>query len=376
MNILIIGPYKQHDEWGNKSRSILQALQNTNHNITSRPIFLSNNPNYNTSIMSSELTVSNTYDVVIQFILQPYTTYIGKIPRNIGIFNYETVPENLPIDLLSAETLMDEIWTESSSVKGGLEALFKKKNINTKVTQIPLTLNVDELPKEPDVLKKNPQLENRFIFYCICDLLDDQDAFKEICMAYFNTFTQQDMVALVAFSNTYIEDQKVRDLLTDVRSSIGNLTSIQDQAVINITMPQPPTGTWTLQDRVNMHSLGDAMISISHSVAAKSTVLEAAMYQKTPIVNNRNSAYDLLGEENLWGIESYNDICTYKGRPLNFRFTAGELWNTTNIKSLGTTMQSCYINKLERDKKRLANSQLRQQFASVDYEKILNEGSI
>ena len=376
MNILFIGPYKQNDEWGHKSRSLLKALQNTKHNITSRPIFLSNNPNYNTSTISSELNTFETYDIAIQFVLQPYATYIGNVKRNIGIFNYETIPDSIATDLLVAETLMDEIWTESSSVKNGLEKLFKEKNIDTKVTQIPLTLNIDELPKKPSDVKRIPELENRFIFYCMCDLLDDQDAFKETCIAYLNTFTQHDMVALVAFANGYVDDQKIQDLLKDVRSSIGSTSSVHDQALINITAPPPPMGTWSPQDRVNIHNQGDAMVSISHSVSAKSSVLEAAVYQKTPIVNSQNAIYDLLGEENVWGIESYNDTCTYKNRSLNYRFTANELWNITNIKSLGMTMHNCYVNKLERDQKKLSNSKLRQQFEDVDYEKVLNEGNI
>ena len=375
MNILFIGPYRQHDEWGSKSRSMLNALQNTKHTITSRPIYLSNNYSVDTSVVASELTVSNTYDVVIQFVLQPYAVRIGTIPKNIGIFNYETISNNLPIDLLSAENLMDEVWTESSTIKESLETLFKNNNINTKVTQIPLTLNIEELPKHQEVLK-SPQLENRFIFYCMCDLLNEEDEFKKICMAYFNTFTQQDMVALVAFSSTYIEDQKVQGILTEAKSLIGNSTSNQDQAIINITMPSPPAGKWTLQDRINMHNQGDAMISISPSMATKSTVLEAAIYQKTPIINNKNSAYDLLGKENVWGIESYNDVCISKNRSLKFRFTGKELWNVSNIESLGTTMMNCYINKLERDKKQLANGQLREKFINVDYEQILNERAV
>ena len=47
MNILFIGPYRQHDEWGQKSRSLLQALQKSDHTVTARPIFLTYNFIYN-----------------------------------------------------------------------------------------------------------------------------------------------------------------------------------------------------------------------------------------------------------------------------------------------------------------------------------------
>ena len=39
MNILFVGPYKQFDEWGRKSRSLLSALKRTGNVVTSRPIF-------------------------------------------------------------------------------------------------------------------------------------------------------------------------------------------------------------------------------------------------------------------------------------------------------------------------------------------------
>ena len=39
-------------------------------------------------------------------------------------------------------------------------------------------------------------------------------------------------------------------------------------------------------------------------------------------------------------------------------------------------MKNCYINKLERDQKKLANQKLRKQFENISYEKILDKGSI
>ena len=47
MNILFIGPYRQDDEWGRKSRAILRALQRGDNQVTSRPIFLSTHVPHN-----------------------------------------------------------------------------------------------------------------------------------------------------------------------------------------------------------------------------------------------------------------------------------------------------------------------------------------
>ena len=57
MNILFIGPYRQFDSWGYKSRATLKALQNTSHTIISRPIFLSNNIQFNQPILIKDVFI-------------------------------------------------------------------------------------------------------------------------------------------------------------------------------------------------------------------------------------------------------------------------------------------------------------------------------
>ena len=90
MNILFIGPYRQHDEWGQKSRSLLQALQKSDHTVTARPIFLTDNFIYNDYTEKAEFVTSEAYDVSIQFLLQPYAVYDGNVKKRIGVFNTET----------------------------------------------------------------------------------------------------------------------------------------------------------------------------------------------------------------------------------------------------------------------------------------------
>ena len=145
MNILFIGPYRQNDEWGRKSRDMLHTLKQSDNKITARPIFLSNNLDYIEYEEISEHTTSDSYDVVIQFLLQPFATYVGGA-KNIGIFNYDTIPSDVPVSFLTKESLMDEIWTESLSVKKSLENLFNKYNINTNVIHIPPAIDISTLP--------------------------------------------------------------------------------------------------------------------------------------------------------------------------------------------------------------------------------------
>ena len=69
MNILFIGPYRQNDEWGRKSLAVLKGIQNTDHTVTSRPIYLSTSANYNNYMERSETIIADHYDILIQFVL-------------------------------------------------------------------------------------------------------------------------------------------------------------------------------------------------------------------------------------------------------------------------------------------------------------------
>ena len=68
--------------------------------------------------------------------------------------------------------------------------------------------------------------------------------------------------------------------------------------------------------------------------------------------------YEWWGEEQLWGVDSYEDFCLMSQRPLAFRFTVNESWHRPTIKALGYVMKEAYINKFERDKKRMANKNI------------------
>jgi hypothetical protein len=103
-----------------------------------------------------------------------------------------------------------------------------------------------------------------------------------------------------------------------------------------------------------------------------STVLEGALYHSTPIVNKGSATAEWLKEENLWYVESYEEVCTKPPSNNLYRFTYGESWHKPIIKSLGQAMKRAYVDKFQRDKKRKANRQLRQQFQELSYSNILD----
>ena len=372
MNILFIGPYRQNDEWGRKSRSVLKAIQKTNHNITSRPLYLSHEASYNQYTEKSEFNILDHYDILIQFLLQPYTAYNNSIAKkNIGIFNTETISNKIPFGQLTSELLMDEIWTDSPSIGNSIQKILTKYKPDSKVIISPPVLDTEDLPTQTNgSVRQDDVLRNSFIFYYTGNILEDKEAFKETCIAYLNTFTNKDSVVLLVLLERAINDENIKPIIDYCQKCVKQLNPIQHQPTIKIIQPQ--TGVLSTQERVAVHIDCDCMVCPSYPVCIKSTILEGILYKSTPIVNKRSACYEWFGEENLWGVESYEDLCISQNDSSIYRFTSGESWYKPTIKSLGEAMKNSYINKFERDKKMIANSKLRQYFEETSYNDVLN----
>jgi hypothetical protein len=368
MNILFIGPYRQEDEWGRKSRAILQALQKGDHSITSRPIFLTQSGTYDQYIEKTEFVTLDKYDVLIQFVLQPYVIYDGHVKKRIGIFNTETIPYEVARGHLTKELMMDELWIDSPTIGKGLQNALEHYDPSIKVKSIPPLLDVSNLPSQSGIslTASDPDLKDKFIFYYIGNLLEDKGGFKEAFLAYVTSFTNKDPVALVAASDVPLNQAELDSCLSRYRESIGTFRRIAEQPLFKV-IGAADKGFLHTRERVALHYEGNCMVAPNYSIATNSLALEGAMYKSTPIVNKGNACYEWWGEENLWGIDSYEELCLSSQRPTPYRFTAGELWHKPIIKSLREVMKSAYINKFQRDKKIVANTKLRTYFEEASF---------
>jgi glycosyltransferase involved in cell wall biosynthesis len=361
MNILFVGPYRQGDEWGRKSRSILRAIQKTGHSVTSRPIFLSSNPSYNSYMEKCEFNISEHYDILIQFLLQPYAVYEGRVSKRIGIFNTETLPTQMALGQLTKELLMDEVWTDSLSIQDGLQNSLDSYKGDVKVVAIPPTLDTTDLPEQSSISIRSSdrELEGRFLFYYIGNITEEKGAFKETCVAFMNAFSNSDQVALIVAPEVPVLEEELNGIMEGCRASIGEVKHPSQHPLIKVINSEAGL---QISERIAIHIDSDCMVFPGYSLSTNSLVLEAAMYKNTPIVNKGNACYEWWGEENLWGVESYEELCVSRQRPLPYRFTSGEVWHKPIIKSLSRTMRDAYVDKFKRDKKIKANSKLRDHF--------------
>lgn len=375
MKILFIGPYRQPDEWGRKSRSVLQALKNiANASVTSRPICLSSSSLsfYDTHAENSEFVIESEYDVLIQFVLPSMTIYDGAFSKRIGIFNTETIPYHIPQGQLTGEFLMDEIWTDSVRIRDGVQATLDKYASSTKVVAIPPALDVQLTPSDitQSIRTANPILQDQFLFYYIGNVLDNKSGFQETCLAYLSAFTSNDPVTLVLGLETQISSEQINARLNQIRETVQSYIPISKQGTIHVVSPQ--NQILDLSERAVIHMGCDCLVSVGYAFSTNTTVLEGAVYNSTPIVNKHNACYEWLGDQHLWGIESYEDLCTLSVSPSIYRFTIGELWDRPVLKSLTETMKDVYTNKFARDKKQAANMNLRSQFEQITYSDFVN----
>ena len=376
MNILFIGPYRQHDEWGQKSRSLLQALQKSDHTVTARPIFLTDNFIYNDYTEKAEFVTSEAYDVSIQFLLQPYAVYDGNVKKRIGVFNTETLPLVTSRGQFTKELLMDELWVDSPSIASNLQDILNNYNKDIKVKATPPLLDITHLsPNSPiSLVSSDSELKDRFIFYYIGNILEDKGGFKETFLAYLTTFTSKDPVALIAASEVMVDQAAIQTTLESYRQSMGVFKRENEQPLIKFIGGEH--GMLQLHERIALHCDGNCMVAPQYSLATNSITLEGALYKSTPIVNKGNACYEWWGEENLWGVESYKERCFTTQRPIPYRFTAAEAWHKPIIESLGNCMKAAYIDKFQRDKRITANTKLRDHFANASYEISSNEYSL
>ena len=373
MNILFIGPYKQSDEWGRKSKSILKGLQKTQHRITSRPIFLSTNVDAHATIEQSEFITSDHYDILIQFVLQPYAVYNGDVTKRIGIFNTETLPYDVPKGQLTKELLMDEIWTDGPSLKNNIQRTLEQYSPCIKVRSIPPLLDIERLPEKvsTSIRSSDLDLKHKFIFYYIGNVLEVKSGFREAYIAYMNTFSHIDNVVFIIAQDVPIPTDTMNKILEDCHKSIGEIRNVNRRPMLKVV--QPSGDSFNIQEKIALHIEGDCLVSPSYSMSVNSTVLEAAMYHSVPIINKGNSCYEWWEETNFWGIDSYEEFCLSAERPVPFRFTAAETWHKPIIKSLGHTMMNAYIDKFQRDKKIKANTGLRKYFSEASCSTLLEE---
>ena len=368
MNILVVGPYKQLDEWGRKSRYFLSALKKTKHNITSRPLYLGQvSRDY---LEPTEHRYFDSYDSVIQFTLAPFAIYDGSFKKNIGIFNLSTVDSSFYSPNVQKANLLDEVWVDSSKIHDSLSTQLT----DAAVRHMSPFLDFDVLNNiSPDsVMRRNsiPHDPDSFMFYSIMGGIEEKIGLAETLSAYYSTFSSREKVGLTVIFESAIDSSALDPIIQKSKSSLGAIRSQEDFPPVSILNPE---GFLPDEARMRAHVEGDCFVSVEYSLNINTVTMEAACFGNTPLTNKGNEAYNVLSEDNAWGVESYEDSCVLAERPFPDMFTSHEICCKPIIKSLSDTMREAYTNKFKRDRKKRANSLFRAALESDDHYKKLED---
>lgn len=365
MNILFIGPYKQLDEWGRKSRYLLSALKKTKHNITSRPIYFSQmSKDY---IEPAEHRSFDNYDTVIQFTLASFSIYDGSFKKNIGVFNLSTVDNSFYSPTIQKINLLDEAWVDSNKIR---DSLVQREN-DTTIKYLNPFMDFDilnNISNDPVVERVSPRFKQCFMFYAMFGGTEEKNGVAEMLAAYYSTFSAQDEVGLALIGEGEIDPVGTDELIQTVKKSIGAVHSDDNFPPLGILNP---SGYVPDEARMKIHEECDCFISTEYSLNINTVVIEATCFGNTPIINKGNEAYNILTEENSWGVESYEDSCILSKRPFPDMFTANETFCKPIVKSLSETMRKAYTDKFKRDKKKQANVLFRAMLDSDEHYKKL-----
>ena len=363
MNILFVGPYKQVDEWGRKSRYLLNALKKTQHNITSRPLYFSSS--FQRYVEPAEHRVFDNYDTVIQFTLAPFCIYDGYFKKNIGIFNLSTKESSVYRPIAQKTDLLDELWVDSAKIKDGLD----QHATRTKIKYLSPFIDFDILNRiSPDPVIERASAnfvnDNRFAFYSIIGGLEEKGGLTEMLTAYYSTFSMQEKVVLNLIIESHVEPAPLQAIIEQSKEILGAIRPPEDFPAVSIlnSADHIPDAS-----RMKIHEECDCFISNEYALNINSVTIEAACFGNTPIINKGNEAYHVLGEENSWGVESYEESCLLSKRPFPDMFTAYEACSKPIVNSLGEQMREAYVNKFKRDAKKEANRQFRAELESPAY---------
>lgn len=214
MKILYIGPYRQNNDYGIMSKLHLQNLVQSNHHITSRPIYFSENhtERFAHDPLQYENIIHENYDYLIQYCPIDMLQRHGGFPKNIAIpiFGRTKNVKSHTIKTLNMfdKVIVDNDMDESSLVRAG------SVNHITKITH-PIIKDLIAGVREK---KLNLGIHNSATqFYFFGSIENDLDILQKILVSFYISFKGGYGKSLILF----LDD-------TDKQNQIDFLNSIKE----------------------------------------------------------------------------------------------------------------------------------------------------
>lgn len=319
--VLFIAPYRQTDEWGEKSRILVAMLQQLC-DLTIRPIWFNSeiNPNMSLGLMEQlENKNEQEFDILIQFGLPSHFAYDGRFKKNIAITSFDCVHKN--IDVSSVLSLFDKVAVFSSTE---IEHAFRSGIPNNKIVNFGC---------DPFVLPSYPDTNFDFgvegiTFYTMAGLSPDS-GLRETLAAYLSIPRDEFKSTLAVVTNNP-EEVKKQIQATQEILGICAPTEYRKIAICN------PTSTKDSRHYKNQaHLAFDVFVNVGYNASQCQDTLLAYSADNRVISPRSNNFYKKYTDR----VKTIEEICLHPNKPLPYMFTGNTTWHMPIIRDLQETMK-------------------------------------
>lgn len=320
LRVLFIGPYRQPDNWGSFSRSMLSSLQSIEEiSLTTRPIFLSNSPQaalqVDPNIFKCESNKQDSYDVLIQHALPNFMVGSEKFSMNIGVTSFETKGNSQWDNHLD---LLDKILVATEAEKKCISPHFQSR-----------THSIGSVIKHVNPTAQ--ELANRFSFYVLGGSLETKGGLLPLLQAYLSEFHVNENVSLIIHTTN---GPIAQELVSNTAQSLG-IYNKQYYPHIHIVAENPDD---------SLHRGCQCLIDMGITRGFKEEVAKGLLYGKAPIILEGSGMDEYIDDSNGWVVRSNESLLVCPDRPLPTIFTARESCLMPDKFSLRECMREAFDN--------------------------------
>lgn len=339
MNILLIGPYRQADGWGEACRAYIRALTKSGHSLAIRPIFMG--PAVMSEISEDLLELENKrlgYDVIIHNTLPTLFDYRGS-GFNIGLSMVET--HNLEYTGWVKEfNKMDALWAVSDNDK----AILIESGVTVPIDVIPVPVDTNKFEQSYERMPLAEIPDEHFVFYFIGENITRKNL-QALVLAYNLEFHPSEPVSLlIKAGRTGQSSEQVNVQLEQEVSKVKSIIRLYP------TLEQYKR-EWILTNRLSetdlyrLHQRCDCFVMPSHGESCCMPMLDAMGFGKPVIVTANTGMDTYINDDSAWRVPSWDSPVLASDPPMPELYTGREVWKTISIPALRTALREAYEDK-------------------------------
>ena len=337
-DVMFIGPYRQGDGWGGGARDYVQCLNQTSHNIVTRPVYMSNR--ITNDIPEDILKLENKFldkkpDYVIQNVL-PHLLQWQHGSKNIGLFYLEN--SNIKATgWVSHINLMDEVWVNSSFE----QEVLLDSGVTIPTRLVPMPYDFSKAEKEYK-LTPIPEINNSFTFYFIGEYIDRKNI-GALVKAFHMEFTHSDNVSLVIKTNA--AGVTPEELTQKVLADVNNIKSGM-RKYLNVNMYIPEfivTEMMSEDDLFSLHKSADCFVMPSKGESLNRPLMDAVAMGNQVIYTRGVGMRDVAPCG--FDVVAHKSPTLTSNPPMRNLYTSHESWQEIDIYALAEAMRTAYMTR-------------------------------